>query len=322
MGRVIYVRHSIRGVHIHYTDKEKGKQAFTDLPYLAPDEDITGPGYQWAEKLGRYLKGHLNVTKDRLDEIYTSLSQRTIQTGIALARTIGTHRLTMSNGDESYVFRGQGPQSSNHAELEEVARRLEPEFQGLRKLISERYPHLPYETFIGSNGHIHGLAEALRVLGSSGAFAYLTGHRIFPAYLTKQLGLAVMYNKEIEFCTKERQQRKVSSQLAYIKSKLQKDKNGDDIIVGHNTDIFCILQLLKLPVAFSGYDYFIPALASLVIDMGPRTTSVSTVSLTLEGHFETTLIKRMPTPEFNRILDEAINPNYVKTDPGVKILYV
>ena len=309
--RFFYIRHTLRGTGNHYTDPETNeKKELTALPFLAPGEDSTGEGYILSTKLGIYLKRRYNL---QLGEIYTSNAQRTQQTGIALARSIGLHQLQI--GNNSSVFRGQGAHVNNIEEMKAKLKECEPRFLQLRKLVVEKFPSLPLTSTVSSPELIYGLAEALRLIGTSVTFGHFTGDDLFPLSTVKALTTGPMLNKEIEFSTVERMKRKVSSQFHYIRSKLHNIK--DSIIVGHNTDMFCILKLLNLPIKFSGYDYYIPPLATIVIDVDHKYhkyVRVSTISLTLEGKFKETFLREFNYGEFFSLVDNIIEPKYVKEE--------
>ena len=307
--RYLVIRHTVRGFNTVYTDPVSGKEvSLPYLPFLAPGEDASGYGLTLAAKLGLYLQKRWHL---QLEEIYAHELERTLQTAISLALAIGHRKLLTGK----VLFAEKGPQDKDKiSAMKKKLQELEPIFDHLNEVAKEKYPDLPKETEISETGYVSGRAQALRQLGTGLTLSYFTGTRILSVPKVKEIARAPGLVKKILYPTRGTLLQRVSQQFAYIKKKIE-TSTKDNIMVAHDTDLFCQLDLLGLPHKFASYkEPFIPPLGGLLYDVDHRRrryVRIYTISVNLETReFKELLLHEYKYVEFMTLLENNIRKEY------------
>ncbi len=322
---VLFVRHSVRNV----PDKvELANGTITDLQafslqslplYASPtnsliDGGLSGVGWELSAKLGKLLR-----KKYKHISIRASVStNRTIDTGIAIARAANVPFIDIYNGSVDPLF---FPQEVYHYELppESLIEKQQRYTQKLTEInrVSEAVTkvfgvELPTETKITLN----------KITGLLGILDKFSQEPTFSMYSQIDLGINAKNRQLITQGITIRQfidnipvaiQQNASNLAQYILDTLLKKEEKLTVLVGNDNPISSLCALLEYQFQIDGLaEQYVNANSGLLFILEENHIRVNFLGLDVHGHYDSNEIsKPIKVKKFTELIEQRVNPLYV-----------
>lgn len=297
--KLIFIRHGIRGLSLLETTTEHC------VPYFAPSNNLSLYGYLYSYKLGAFIKNRYGEPS----LIYPNNdSERTISTGIAIAKGCGSKEIKFSKQvKDPYYMNNYKFTADDIEKSRELLKNKQTEIEKIKVVIVKCLPciKLSNDTEITDKGTIIGLLKELNILINVPSFSKLSNSNIHIDCDNKLIESAFNIKHDILFLPDIVTQlgMKLIGGIHYL---LQKEKLS--VLIGHGDNNLAIIGRF-LDKTFNAPHYakgYIPANSGYIFTLKDEHIDINIIYLDTGGEFNICAFLKIPIPNLIYIIPTLV----------------